>query len=301
LWAGAFLVLTRVVSGRESVAGGRSLAVLVLVLAALGVSAALGGASGAAAFSAAPLVCLAGLAAGVARRGRPSGAALAAYGLAGVLAVHRRPFHIVDGAYVAPPLLFALVCGAGLLRLAAASARPGATRRRIALGYSAALAILVAGAFAGRVAQYLADPRVPVPGTGGMLSAAPEAVRGIEAVAGEIRGNSRPGDGLVVLPEGQLFNALTGLPDPLRHQLLIPGYLTDENETDVLADLERRAPRFVLLWPRSTAEYGRPEFGVDYGRRIFAWIERHYDDPARPLRRPEVRLYVRRAAPGAGA
>jgi hypothetical protein len=299
LWAGLFLVLTWVLTGRRAPRG-RNLTALVLVLAALAVAAALGGASGATAFGAAPLVCLAALGAGIARRGTPFGAALAAYGLAGVLAAHRRPFHIVDGAYVAPPLLFALVGGAGLLRLAAALARNGADRRRLALGYSAALAVLVGLAFAGRAAQYRDDPRVPVPGTGGMLSASRETVRGIEETAAAVHERARPGDGLVVLPEGQLVNALTRLPDPLRYQLLIPGYLTDDNEPEVLAELERTSPRFLLLWPRSTAEYGKPRFGEDYGRRILAWIEARYDGPTRPARRLDARLYVRRDAPGGG-
>jgi len=299
LWIGGFLVLTRLLAGRRAPGGARSLAALLVVLAVLGISAALGGAAGGL-FSAGPSICLAGLVAGIVRRGRPSGAALAAYGLAGVLAAHRRPFHIVDGAYVAPPLLFALVCGAGLLRLAAASARSGADRRRLAHGYSAAFGALVAAAFVLRGAQYLEDPRVPVPGTGGMLTANAETVRGIRATVAAIRERALPGDGLVVFPEGQLFNALTGLRDPLRDPLLIPGYLTEANEPDVLADLERRAPRFLLLWPRSTAEYGRTEFGVDYGRRIFAWIEANYDGPVRPARRNPARLYVRRGS-GAGA
>ena len=300
LWAGACLVLTWALAWRRP-GGGASAGALIFVLAALGVSALLGGAAGAVAFSAAPLVCLAALAVGIARRGRPSGAALAAYGLVGVLAAHRRPFHIVDGAYVAPPLLFALVCSAGLLRLAAARARFGADRRRFARGYSAALAALVAAAFLGRAVQYLGDRRVPIAGTGGMLAASPQTARAIADTAAALRQEAAPGDGLVVLPEGQLFNALTGLSDPLRHELLIPGYLTDENEPEVLAELERRAPRFVLLWPRATAEYGRAEFGADYGKKILAWVERHYDGPTRPAGRVGARLYVRRGAPGGGA
>jgi Dolichyl-phosphate-mannose-protein mannosyltransferase len=302
LWAGGFLVLALMLRPRGAGRRGVVLAALALVLVALGISMTLGGAAGAVAFSAAPLVGVAALVAGIVRRGRPSGAALAAYGLVGILAAHRRPFHIADGAYVGPPLLFALVGGAGLLHLAAAAgARAGDDRRRLGRGFSVALAVLVAAAFVGRAAQYLGDARVPVPGTGGMLSASPETARAISDTAAAIRESAHPGDGLVVFPEGQLFNALTGLSDPLRHQLLIPGYLTDANEPEVLAELERKAPRILLLWPRSTAEYGRPEFGRDYGRSILAWIESHYDGPIPTARRNGARLYVRREAPGSGA
>ena len=62
-------------------------------------------------------------------RGRPvaaqgnGAAALAACGALGLVLSYRRPFHIGDSAYVAPPLLFALVCAAGLLHLLAARPR----------------------------------------------------------------------------------------------------------------------------------------------------------------------------------
>ena len=301
LWAGAALAVRWAVLPKGGARRGAALGVAAGVLALLGLSAAAGGAAGAVAFSAAPLVCAAAFVAGVVRRGRPSGAALAACGLVGLLSFHRRPFHIVDGAYVGPPLLFALACGAGLLRLCSASARRGEGRRRLAAAASVSLALLVAGAFAWRMTQYLGDERVPVAGTGGMLSASPARARDIAETAQAIRERARPGDGLVVLPEGQLFNALTGLADPLRDKLLIPGYLTGENEPEVLDELSRKSPRLILLWPRSTEEYGPAEFGTDYGRRILGWVERNYDGPIATSRRGAARLYVRRDAPEGGA
>ncbi len=301
LWAGVALAVRWVVLPKSGARRGVSLGVAAAVLALLGLSAAAGGAGGGVAFGAAPVACLAAIVAGFLRRGRPSGAALAACGLVGLLAFHRRPFHIVDGAYVGPPLLFALVGGVGLLHLASASAGRGADRRRLAVANSAGLAVLIAAAFGWRMTQYLGDERVPVAGTRGMLSASPTRAGEIADAVRAIRERARPADELVVLPEGQLFNALTGLPDPLRHELLIPGYLTGDNEPEVLAELERQLPRMILVWPRPTDEYGPARFGDDYGRRILEWIERNYDGPIAPSRRGAARLYVRRGAPGSGA
>jgi hypothetical protein len=188
-----------------------------------------------------------------------------------------------------------------MLGLLAARGRAGADRRRLRLGYSTGLAILVAVAFAWRTAQYAQDPRQPLPGTDGMLSAAAPQAREIAAMVEAVRERTQPGDGLVVFPEGQVLNQLTGRIDPLRHKLLIPGYLTAENESAVLEELQQIAPRALVLWPRRTDEYGPAEFGVDYGRRIFEWIQANYEGPIVPAPRGSARLYVRRSPPPAAS
>ncbi len=200
-----------------------------------------GGANGAAIFSAAPIVCLAAVVVGVWRRGRPDGAAMAAFGLVGLLAslpppVSHRRFGVRRSAV-------ALCAGlrGGHAGVLAALGRAGADRRRLRLGYSTGLAILVALAFVWRTAQYAQDLRKPLPGTDGMLSASAPQAREIAAMVEAIRERTQPGDGLVVFPEGQVLNQLTGRIDPLRHKLLIPGYLTAENESAVLEELRRRA------------------------------------------------------------
>ena len=81
----------------------------------------------------------------------------------------------------------------------------------------------------------------------------------------------------MVFPEGELLNLLSGRPNPLRHALYLPGYLDDANEADVLAELEAARPAAIVVWRRSTGEYGRGQFGADYGRLIADWIRDHYD------------------------
>lgn len=275
MWSG--LLLVAALLSRPSPPDRRtSLAALVAVLVLLAAAALLGGAGSAVLFSAAPLVSLAGLVAGL-RRGKGGGAAgLAACGLLGFVLSYRRPFHIGDSAYVAPPLLFAFACAAGLLWLAAARCRTRRDRGRLTAAWRWAVGALVAAAFAGRLAQYAAIEAVPIAGTDGMLSARPELAREIEELAAAVEA-ATPGDGaLVVFPEGEVLNLLSRRRNPLRHKLYLPGYLTDSNEPAVLGELSRERPAAVVIWRRPTSEYDRALFGEDYGRRIRAWIDANY-------------------------
>jgi hypothetical protein len=277
MWGGALLLVELVSLRRHARDRLRRwvpwfLAVTVILL--LTVSS--GGVSGASLWSAAPFVCAAGLVVGIYHRPRPHAAALAGYGLAGLLLSHRRLFYITDAPYVAPPLLFAFCCAAALLRLILVSEKKRLLRQRLRGGILAGIAILATAAFAGRALRYASDDRVPVPGTDGMLSARPELSREIASLAAEVRRRTHQGEGLVVFPEGELLNYLTGRHNPLRHKLYLPGYLTGQNEDEILRSLKRERPAAVVIWKRSTGEYGPAQFGEDYGRRIRSWIDDNY-------------------------
>ena len=219
---------------------------------------------------------LAGLVAGLRRRHGSGAAALAACGFLGLLLSYRRLFHIGDSAYVGPPLLFAFVSAAGLLHLALARERIGSTRVRLASSFRGVFAALVVVAFAGRAVQYASIEGVPIDGTAGMLTARPELAREIEELSAQIRAETNGPGGLVVFPEGELLNLLSGRPNPIRHKLYLPGYLTAENEPAILEELSRARPAAVVLWLRPTGEYDRGLFGEDYGRGIRAWIDANY-------------------------
>ncbi len=264
------------------------LRLLLAVLAAMALLAAAGAAQDAILFSAAPLLCLATLAAGLVRRRGPRAAALAGFGLLGLLASHRRLFHIADSGYVAPPLLFAFVCAAGLLRILVAREKQRALRFRFRAILDGALAILIGVAFLGRALQYSSDERVPVPGTGGMLSALPGTARDLALVATMVRAETSERDGLVVVPEGGVLNYLAGRPNPMRHKISIPGYLRESNEEDFLRDLRRARPAAIVIVKRPAGEYGRGLFGQGYGQRTRDWIERHYSRRSVPAAAAEV-------------
>ncbi|MGH9399911.1 MAG: hypothetical protein ACRD00_06055 [Thermoanaerobaculia bacterium] len=296
-WLGtatAVALLSQGEAGRDSRRG--RLVLLAGLFGVLAAAAAVGGGVGPVLFSAAPLVCAVALAAGVRRAPRPRAAQLAAIGLLGLLLSYRRPFHIGDSAYVAPPLLFAFGCAAALLTRAVARERAAVSRRRLVTGFGAGMALLIAAAFGGRFLQYAADERVPVRGTGGMLSARADEAAEIDRTAAAVRRGTSDHDGLVCFPEGQILNFLSGRSVPIRRDLFIPGYLTKQNEGEVLEDLARHPPAAVVIWKRQAGEYGEGLFGETYGRSVRDWIQREYAVHLLPGPKSNFDLAFRRAA-----
>ena len=109
-----------------------------------------------------------------------------------------------------------------------------------------------------------------------MLSAREPVPRELEELARTIRERTGEGGGLAVFPEGELLNFLSGRPNPIRHKLYLPGYLTAANEAEVLHELQANPPAAVVLWRRPVSEYDRALFGEDYGASIREWIDAHY-------------------------
>jgi hypothetical protein len=169
-----------------------------------------------------------------------------------------------------------------------------ASRRRLSAGLQSVLASLVFVAFAGRAFSYASDDRVFIEGTGGMLCARSDVARQIETIAATVRRETHPGDGLIVFPEGEIINFLSGQRNPIRHMLYLPGYVTASNEPEILSELERAKPGAVILWPRPLGEYGSGAFGQDYGQTLGGWIERRYRLAALPNpSRSGPRLWLR--------
>ena len=278
MWVGAYIVVEIAALAKGDRDRMRRRApIVLLILVALGVLS-LVASSDAIVYSAAPAICLAALVAGVRKAGRSGAAAAAAgFGLLGLVLSFRRPFHIADAPYVAPPLLFALCSAAALVQGLVAREGDASHRSRLSTGIAAAIAGLTVLAFVGRAISYRADGRVPIRGTGGMLSAeASTADRIVEVAAAVLQSGGRD-RGLAVFPEGEILNYLTRRPNPLRHKLYLPGYLNSQNETQVLDELRRLRPAAIVIWKRRTAEYGPSEFGKDYAIPIGVWIEENYD------------------------
>lgn len=85
-----------------------------------------------------------------------------------------------------------------------------------------------------------------------------------------------PGDAVAVVPEGTSLLFLTDRRNPLRDEILTPGFLDREGEERATRDLRDSRTAVVLVANRVTAEFGEPAFGADYDRALMSWIERNY-------------------------
>ena len=160
------------------------------------------------------MIGLIALVIGLRRMGRPRSAALAGFGALALVLSYRKLFSISDSVYVAPPLLFAVVSGIGLLRELVVSQRARATRLRLRRWMQLALVCLIFVSFADRIVLYPSEDRVILPGTEGMLSARSETVLTLSLLSEAIRRQTAPADGLVVIPEGEVLNYLSGRRNP---------------------------------------------------------------------------------------
>lgn len=300
IWLAVFLLMDIVALRKLDPSRPRRRLPWLAALLGVFAAAALGGGAlaGGLVWSAAPLVCAVSGVVGL-RSGRsPVATALFGFGTLGLLLSHRRFFFIEDAPYVGPPLLFAVVCAAGLVSMAVSRERNGASRERLGRGVAVLVALLIGVAFAVRLFEYGRDDRIAIRGTAGFLSARPELAREIEDLGAAIRSGSRDGECLVVFPEGEVLNFLSGRPNPIRHKLYLPGYVNAANEGEIVAELQRASPAAVVIWRRSLGEYGSGPFGENYGREIRRWIDRNYDRQPFRSDAPAGSLfeyYVRRA------
>jgi hypothetical protein len=217
------------------------------------------------------------------------------------VAASRVLLHLRLGAEMSPfaaPALPCALAAAAILGLDIPARRfrdPAAYRRPLA-----AALLLLGGLFLVQIARAGADPRLGRLDTpaGALRLPAGEAA----AVAGTLRflaERTRPGDPLASFPEGGFFNFVSGLRNPLRETLILPGVIDAAGEAAVVARIDRERPPFLLLCHRPTAEFGTGPFGKGYAVGLWAEVEKRYVEvtPPFPSRRRAnwfVRIYERR-------
>jgi hypothetical protein len=205
-------------------------------------------------------------------------------------------------ASFALPCAVATACVLSLDMAAARLADPAAFRRRLA-----AFLLLLGGLFLAQMARTSADPRlVRLDTRAGSLRLPAGEAGAIAQTLAFLAGQARPGDlpgqtTVATFPESGFFNFVTGLRNPLRENLILPGALDAAGENEVVARLDSERPRFILVCHRPTAEFGTGPFGRGYAVHLWEEVERRYREvasfgpPPRPGRRPGwfVRVYQR--------
>ncbi|MGH9799546.1 MAG: hypothetical protein ACRD82_04215, partial [Blastocatellia bacterium] len=106
---------------------------------------------------------------------------------------------------------------------------------------------------------------------------APEVTGGeIAEALNFITASTQPNEAIAVLPEGSDLAFLTGRRMPLRHQILIPGLMSDGDEQQAIRRLQQDRVRYVLIVNRPMREFGQEAFGRDFYAQLGGWIEANY-------------------------
>ncbi|HEY2797041.1 MAG TPA: hypothetical protein VGK26_04065 [Thermoanaerobaculia bacterium] len=88
--------------------------------------------------------------------------------------------------------------------------------------------------------------------------------------------NVRPGERALILPESNGVDALFGLRSASPLLSYLPGWLDERAEHRLLGTFADEPPDVVILFERSSWEYGVAPFGEGYGRRLGEWISQNY-------------------------
>ncbi len=91
-----------------------------------------------------------------------------------------------------------------------------------------------------------------------------------------IESSTRPGESVAVFPEGSDLAFLTRRRMPFRHQILIPGLMSEEDERQVIERLRQGPIRYVFIVNRPMREFGAESFGRDFYTELGRWIDEHY-------------------------
>jgi len=87
---------------------------------------------------------------------------------------------------------------------------------------------------------------------------------------------TRLGETIAVLPEGSDLAFLTGRRIRLRHQILIPGLMSEEDEQAAIKRLQQDGVRYLFIINRPMREFGAEAFGRDFYGQLGGWIEANY-------------------------
>lgn len=200
-------------------------------------------------------------------------------------------------ASTALPCAVATACILGFDALASRLPDPLAFRRRLATAL-----LLLGGLFLYQMARTNAGPRlVRLDTPAGSLRLPAGEAAAVAATLSFLAQHAQAGDSLATFPESGFFNFVTGLRNPLRENLILPGVLDAAGEAEVVARIDRERPRFILVCHRPTTEFGTGPFGRGYAVHLWTALEGRYEQvasfgpPPRPGRRQGwfIRIYQR--------
>ncbi len=191
-----------------------------------------------------------------------------------LLRIFLRPTPVFYGFYLLAPMIACL----GILLLADLPGRfapPGWARRAVTAQASGLLLGAALSALLDARTMY-AERSYQISGErGSWATQYPDLQGAIDAIS-----RQPPGARVLVVPEGAALNFFAGRRGADSQFSYLPMELASpEDEARLVEAWTRRPPDAVVLLSLRNAEFGAGWFGIDYGRRCGAFIERNY----RPL------------------
>jgi hypothetical protein len=84
------------------------------------------------------------------------------------------------------------------------------------------------------------------------------------------------GDAIAILPEGTSLVFLSERRNPLRDEIVTPGFLDAAGEERAIESLRQSRAPLIFIANRPTPEFAETSFGKDYNQRLMSWIEQNY-------------------------
>ena len=88
--------------------------------------------------------------------------------------------------------------------------------------------------------------------------------------------NLSENDKILILPEGAFVNFALSHPSNSRLYSLIPLYVSMIGEQNIIRELDKDMPKYIVVSTLDTSEFGAKAFGSDYAVDVFKFIEENY-------------------------
>lgn len=97
-----------------------------------------------------------------------------------------------------------------------------------------------------------------------------------------LENEKKPGQTLIVLPEGIMINYLARIPSPVAPFFFFSSATRGEREAALVRQLTAHPPDWVAIVSRDLREFGLAHYGDqnDQGGQILAWVHQHYESAA---------------------
>jgi hypothetical protein len=147
--------------------------------------------------------------------------------------------------------------------------------------YGALAAVAIGLAAYAQIALY-PDRSVAVSTARGSFVTTPAAAPALAGTVDFIRSHTAPGEAIFALPTDSGLSFMADRPAALYDAMFLPGLLDSRaDEGEAIARLEAADVRYAIVDRRRFVGYRYELFGIDYNRRLAAWIHRNGPPVAR--------------------